>query len=165
MKKNISKQNIGNAGEYYVAAILSALNFVVTITLGRAERYDIISVSPKGKVFKFSVKTRLLKEKRGFPLSEKDEEGSENDLYYFLIRINEFKEEPDYWIIPSKRISEVISSSHFGWKKDPKKNGTKRKDSSIRRLPITLVGQEKIYFPKNWDKEMQSYYKNLDVLK
>ena len=42
----IQKQNIGNAGEYYIAALLSALNFTTTLTLGRAERYDILAVAP-----------------------------------------------------------------------------------------------------------------------
>ena len=35
----VQKQNVGNAGEYYIAARLSALNFTATITLGRAEKY------------------------------------------------------------------------------------------------------------------------------
>jgi len=30
-----------------MAARLSAENFIATITLGRAERYDILAVSPK----------------------------------------------------------------------------------------------------------------------
>lgn len=36
MKSHYQKQNVGNAGEYYVAARLSAMNFTATITLGRA---------------------------------------------------------------------------------------------------------------------------------
>jgi hypothetical protein len=57
----IQKQNVGNAGEYYIAARLSALNFTVTITLGRAERYDILALHPDGKVYKISVKTTQLR--------------------------------------------------------------------------------------------------------
>jgi len=41
--KNLNKpsqQNIGNAGEYFIASILSSHNFISTITLGRAERYE-----------------------------------------------------------------------------------------------------------------------------
>jgi hypothetical protein len=40
------KQNVGNAGEYYIASRLSAFNFIATITLGRAEKYDILALSP-----------------------------------------------------------------------------------------------------------------------
>ena len=42
----VQKQNVGNAGEYYIAARLSVLNFVTTITLGRAEKYDKLALSP-----------------------------------------------------------------------------------------------------------------------
>ena len=75
MKKEnfkVSKQNIGNAGEYFLASYLSANNFIVTITLGRAETYDIIAVNPRGKTFKISVKSRFPKANR-FALNEKCE--------------------------------------------------------------------------------------------
>jgi hypothetical protein len=39
----MQKQNIGNAGEYYLAARLSAEDFTVTITLGRAGKNTISS--------------------------------------------------------------------------------------------------------------------------
>jgi len=35
-----SQQNIGNTGEYFIASILSSHNFISTITLRRAERYE-----------------------------------------------------------------------------------------------------------------------------
>jgi len=31
----VSRQNVGNAGEYFISALLSAKKFVVTVTLGR----------------------------------------------------------------------------------------------------------------------------------
>ena len=81
-EEKAQKQNVGNAGEYYIAARLSALNFIVTVTLGRAEIYDILALSPKGKVFKFSVKTTQKEKTNGFPLSVKNESGQSNDFYY-----------------------------------------------------------------------------------
>ena len=56
--KRTNKNNVWNAWEYYMAARLSAENFIATITLGRAERYDILAVSPKWRTVKISVKTR-----------------------------------------------------------------------------------------------------------
>lgn len=50
-------QNIANAGEYYIASILSTNGFTTTITLGRAEKFDIIAISPKGRTIKLQVKT------------------------------------------------------------------------------------------------------------
>ena len=51
MKSGVDKQNIGNAGEHYICAFLSAKNFVVTITTGRNIGYDLLAVNPNTKTF------------------------------------------------------------------------------------------------------------------
>ena len=107
-KNKIQKQNIGNAGEYYIASRLSAENFIATITLGRAERYDILAVNQNGKTIKLSVKARLLEDIDRFLLSKKDENNWADDFYYAFIRLNEFKSMPDFWIVPSKLVSKII---------------------------------------------------------
>ena len=81
----MQKQNIGNAGEYYIAARLSAEDFVATITLGRAEKYDILAVAPDGKTIKISIKTRREEKEKRFPLGPKDEVGGSDDFYYILV--------------------------------------------------------------------------------
>jgi hypothetical protein len=118
----VQKQNVGNAGEYYIAARLSALNFITTITLGRAEKYDILALSPKGKLIKLSVKTTQIKNAIGFPLSAKDELGAINDFYYAFVKLNNFESEPDFWIIPSKIVCPLI------------KNGLKHQEKIIRSI-------------------------------
>src|SRR3989338_3445613 len=95
------KQNVGNAGEYYIAARLSALNFTATITLGRAEKYDILALSPSGRLVKISVKATQVENASGFPLSVKDETCQADDFYYAFVKLNNFTKEPDFWIIPS----------------------------------------------------------------
>ena len=97
----MQKQNIGNAGEYYVASRLSALDFTATITLGRAEKYDILALSPDGKLSKISVKTTYLNSAHSFTLSQKDDSGQSKDFFYIFVRLNEFETEPDFWVIPS----------------------------------------------------------------
>ena len=87
----LQKQNVGNAGEYFIASRLSALDYTVTITLGRAERYDILALSPKGKLIKISVKTTQLENSKRFPLSQKDEEGGSDDFYYAFVKLNNFE--------------------------------------------------------------------------
>jgi len=164
MKQKTQKQNIGNAGEYYIASRLSALNFLVTITLGRAEKYDILTLSPNGKLFKISVKTKQLENAYNFTLSEKDEKGQSKDFYYAFIRLNEFKKEPDFWIIPSKVVCLLMKESHRKWKNTPGRNNRAHGTSSVRCLPIELRGSDKLYYPKNWEAEMKKYYKNFDQL-
>lgn len=154
----MQKQNIGNAGEYYFAARLSALNFTVTITLGRTERYDVLAVSPSGKTFKFSLKTRFTTENTAFTLSERDEEKHEKDLYYAFIRLHAFEKDPEFWIIPSERVSQIVKDAHQKWRETPGKKGQAHNYSSVRRLPVVLRGSDSKYYPASWEEEMKSYH-------
>lgn len=164
LESKIEKQNIGNAGEYYIASRLSAKNFITTITLGRAEKYDILAVNPAGKTFKLSVKTRYKKEEK-FPLSKKDETGGSDDFYYALILLNEFKIEPQFWIIPSKRVNEIISKDHEDWLFHKKKrDGTKHTDTGIRNFWLKVNKTNMAIYPANWEKELKEYEKNMDQL-
>ncbi|MEM5777791.1 MAG: hypothetical protein QXJ06_05120 [Candidatus Aenigmatarchaeota archaeon] len=154
-----SKQNIGNAGEYYLASILSAKNFTVTITLGRNEKYDLLAVNPKGKTIKLSVKTRFKKVKR-FPIDKKCENLINDDIFYAFIILNEFKQEPDYWIVPSKIVAKIIKISHRSWLQQLNKKGKKHKESNIRNFWIV----NKRHYPKNWENQLKKYYKNIEML-
>jgi len=160
----VSKQNIGNSGEYYVASILSAKDFVATVTLGRAERYDILAVNPRGKTVKISVKTRYEGKKESFPLGIKDEKGGQDDFYYVLVRLNDMKKEPDYWVIPSKRVNDILSHSSKIYFSSKKKNGGDRKDSGIRTLWLTPRKAVVSMYPANWATELRGYYKNTQPL-
>ena len=161
----IQKQNVGNAGEYYIASRLSALDYTVTITLGRAEKYDILALGPKGNLIKISVKTTQDDKAKSFTLSIKDEKGQSDDFYYAFVKLNGFKIEPDFWIIPSKILCPLIKNAHKKWEKTPGKNGKVHSlSNSMRRLPIELIGGDKKYYPETWTKELKKYYKNLKQL-
>lgn len=164
-ENKIGKQNIGNAGEYYIASRLSAENFIATITLGRAEKYDILTVNPRGKAIKISVKTRYKNEDR-FPLSKKDETGGSDDFYYAFICLNEFVIEPQFWIIPSKRVNEIISyaaDDHFFHK--VRQDGEKYNDVGIRNLWLKINKTNRDTYPKDWEQELKNYEKNINQLK
>jgi len=161
----MQKQNIGNAGEYYIASRLSAENFIATITLGRAERYDILAINPSGKTIKISVKTRYLLGAIDFPLSEKDEHDGADDFFYAFVRLNEFKTEPEFWVIPSKRVNAILEESEKLYRSIPGKKGQVRKGTSLRILPLIASNFYKCLYPKDWEKELKNYYKNIEQLK
>lgn len=161
--ERIHKQNVGNAGEYYIAARLSALDFVVTITLGRAEKYDILAISPKGRVVKISVKTTQNEKAKDFPLSKKDEMGAADDFYYAFVKLNKFSKEPDFWIIPSKVVCPLISTAHQKWLKTIGRRP--HNDSSMRILPIEGTRSQQLIYDKGWNEKVEQYYKTLDQLK
>jgi len=160
----IQKQNIGNAGEYYIAARLSALNFVATITLGRAEKYDILALSPSGRAIKLSVKTAYKETAKAFPLSAKDEDGASNDFYYAFVRLNQFNKEPDLWIIPSKVVAPLIKRSQKIWMRTLGRKGQQHKETAMRQLPIIVPETWHKFYP-NWVEKVDQYYNNLKQLK
>jgi len=163
-EKKIQKQNVGNAGEYYLAARLSALDFIVTITLGRAERYDILAISPKGRVIKTSVKATQNDNAMAFQLSAKDEKGQEEDFYYAFVKLNGFNKEPDFWIVPSEVVCTIIIEAHQKWLRTPGRNNKKHRDIKMRKLHIEVPVNERHLYPPNWGKEIQKYYKNLNQM-
>ena len=160
----IKKQNVGNAGEYYIASRLSALDFTVTITLGRAEKYDLLSLSPRERLIKISVKTTQLENAIDFPLSVKDEMSASDDFYYAFVKLNKFKKEPDFWIIPSKVVCPIIKNSDERWLKIMGKNNKPHKGSAMRILPIKVRNSQKMLYPERWNEEVNKYYKNLEQL-
>lgn len=160
----LQKQNIGNSGEYYFASRLSAENFIATITLGRAEKYDILAVSPKGRTIKVSIKTRFKSDAKRFPLSEKDERGGDENFYYAFIRLNEFKKDPDFWILPSLRVNEVLSSSHKKYLSILGRKNQQRADGTLRNLHLEINKTSMDLLPKDWDKELEKYHKNISQL-
>ena len=158
----LQKQNVGNAGEYFIASRLSALDYTVTITLGRAEKYDILALSPKGKLIKISVKTTQLENSKRFPLSQKDEEGASDDFYYAFVKLNNFEKEPDFWIIPSKVVCPLLKDSNEFYLKNPGKKGQQHNDSSMRILPVEMEVSNPAY--PNWERNIQKYHMNFEQL-
>ena len=163
--KKIQKQNVGNAGEYYIASRLSAMDFTATLTLGRAEKYDILALAPNGNLMKISVKTTQLEDAIDFPLLIKDESGQSKDFFYAFVKLNGFNKEPDFWIIPSKVVCPILKKSEEKWMKTLGRNGKKHNSSSMRILPIIRIRESnKNLYPKNWNEKVKKYYKNLEQL-
>lgn len=128
-------QNIGNAGEYFIASVLSGHGFTTTITLGRAEAYDIIAISPTGKTIKIQVKTSWAKT-TAWRLGEKNEDVAADDFFYAFVSLNEMKGSPEYWIVPSKIIAPYIKELHKIWLNTPGKKGQAHNDNPGRAFTI-----------------------------
>jgi hypothetical protein len=164
-EEKAQKQNVGNAGEYYIASRLSALNFTATITLGRAEKYDILALAPSGKLIKISVKTTQLDNAKDFPLSNKDEMGQSPDFFYAFVKLNGFNKEPDFWVIPSEVVCPLIQKAHKNWETTAGKNGKQHSlTNTMRILPVEIINSHKNFYPDNWNEEVKKYYKNLKQL-
>src|SRR3989344_5185754 len=113
-KNKPDNNNICNAGEYYIASILSSRGYMTTITLGRAEKYDIIAIRLDGKTIKIQVKTAW-HDNYSFRCSPKDTSERNLDYLYAFVTLKENKEPWNYFIVPAEIVSKSVGESHQNW--------------------------------------------------
>lgn len=155
----VAKQNIGNTGEYFIAYLLSANNCIVTVTLGRAEGFDLLIVNPYNNTFKISVKTTFYKTK-SLMMNKKVEKIKEPDLFYAFVKFDSIDKLPDYWIVPSTVVAERVAIAHQKWLDIPRKDGRPHKDNPMRQF--FLENHE--YYPPDWGTTLTQYKSNIDIL-
>lgn len=113
-----NQQNIltGTAGVYYVASQLAAQGFNAAVTYGNAPSVDILvglpdgsaSVSLQVKTTFSALRMRGRGEGRKFDHYEweigKSAKLHRADLFFVLVDLKEYKELPDVFIVPSKKM-------------------------------------------------------------
>ena len=126
MKKGI----VGVAGEYFVAAELSQMGIVATLTLKNTPSIDILATNLEtGKFANIQVKTMSLTNKQGWRLSNKDEVKSTiKNHYYILVNLQGIGELPEYYVIPQAKLAALLYKDHREWLA----GNNKRKDTTMR---------------------------------
>lgn len=126
MKKGI----VGVAGEYFVAAELSQMGIVATLTLKNTPSIDILATNlESGKFANIQVKTMSLTNKQGWRLSKKDEERSNiKNHFYVLVNLQDIGKLPEYYIIPQDKLAALLYKDHREWLA----GDNKRKDTTMR---------------------------------
>ena len=69
-------------------------------------------------------------------LGQKDENTFADDFFYVFVRLNEMKEHPEYWIVPSQVVSLNIKERHKIWLNMLGKMGQKHNDNPGRTFTI-----------------------------
>ena len=67
-------------------------------------------------------------------LSQKAENFHSKNHYYIFVALGNVNERPCFHIVPSKVVAEQIKANHSYWLNRKKKDGTKRKDSAMRKF-------------------------------
>lgn len=149
MKKGI----IGVAGEYFVAAELSQLGIITTLTLKNTPSIDILATNlENGKFVNIQVKTMSIQNKEGWRLSKKDEDVSNiKNYYYILCNLQGTGNHPEYYVFPQKILAKCIYEDHRTWLSSPKRDGGKRKDTDMRCFDP---------YRREWQLEFGKKYKN-----
>lgn len=144
--KKISTGLSGVAGEYFVAAELSRLGYLASITMRNAKGVDILVTNMNAtSTAAIQVKTRQ-DSSRDWVLSQKCELQTSDHFFYVFVSLTGAKGFPAFHIVPSKVVATQIRDSHQAWLKGKPLRGSTRKDSSVRKF-VDQDGE----FLNRWD--------------
>lgn len=136
----------GVAGEYFVAAELSKRGYIASVTLRNSKGVDILcSNADATKTVGIQVKTD-----QGcgieWVLNQKVEDYYADKLFYVFVCLNNSEKPPDYFIVPSKTVTEFAKTYHQEWLKTPGRKGQVHKDNPMRKFR----DEKKIYLNR-WE--------------
>jgi hypothetical protein len=136
----------GVAGEYFVAAELSARGYIASITLRNTKGVDIVCTnSEASRSVAIQVKTRA-KTAREWILNQKVEDYYADNLFYVFVTLNDSKRAPEYFIVPSKIVADYTRLTHKEWLDAPGRSGAAHNNTTIRKFKDT----EEAYLNR-WD--------------
>lgn len=144
----ISRNLSGIAGTYYVAAELSRRGYVALVTLKNTVGVDIfVSSEQSFKSIGIQVKTNQHSKRKGWLLSKKNEELSDENLVYVLVNMKEDGERPDFYIIPSETLAQEVRDGHLKWSETPGKDGQIRNGDTTMRM----FGDKEEKYLEKWE--------------
>jgi hypothetical protein len=133
-KDELSPLLSGVAGEYFVAAELSARGYIASITLRNTKGVDILcSNSNATKTVSIQVKTNR-RYHREWMLNEKAENYQADSFFYVFVNLNGLTKPPDYFIVPSKTVAAYAKDSHKLYMETPGRNGQMHNVSPMRKF-------------------------------
>lgn len=127
----LNKILTGVAGEYFVAAELSRLGYVASLTLRNTRGIDVLASNADAtKTVGIQVKANS-EGKRHWILSDKAETDTAENLFYVFVNLNG-NDAPDYFIVPRVEVAKYVMKTHRAWLAAPGRNGSVRQDSKVR---------------------------------
>lgn len=134
MRDKLESALVGVAGEYFVAAELSLRGFIASITLRNTRGIDIIaSKSDASSAVSLQIKSNS-DGSASWILTKNSEGFWSNQHFYVFVALRDVGTRPDYFVVPSKIVSDSIINGHSAWLAGKKSDGSQRKDSSIRKF-------------------------------
>jgi hypothetical protein len=142
----ISSILTGVSGEYFVAAELSRRGYICSVTLKNTKGIDILVCNEDStKTLGIQVKTNQIN-KREWMLNEKSEKMIDTNIMYVFINLISQNILPEFYIVPSKVVSDYITNDHQIWLSTIGKKGQQHNDSSMRKFKDL----EQVYLNR-WD--------------
>jgi len=142
----ISSILAGVSGEYFVAAELSRRGYICSVTLKNTKGIDILVCNEDStKTLGIQVKTNQIN-KREWMLNEKSEKMIDTNIMYVFVNLISQNILPEFYIVPSKVVSDYITNDHQMWLTTIGKKGQQHNDSSMRKFKDL----EQVYLNR-WD--------------
>jgi hypothetical protein len=132
--KKLSSGLCGVAGEYFVAAELSRLGYIASITLRNTRGLDIL-VSNLDTTRQIGIQVKTNQGNRPeWILNEKAEQFYAENLFYVFVNLKSQAELPDFYIIPSNVVADYVKRTHQQWLNSPGKRGQAHRDNPARKF-------------------------------
>jgi hypothetical protein len=129
---NIPSVLAGVAGEYFVAAELSRLGYIASISLRNTRGIDILATNQDGsRSVTIQCKTSQKTQKR-WVLSDKSEAFVSSTHFYVFVLLGAAGERPRYHVVPSRDVARFLKADHKKWISTPGKDGRKHVDNPVR---------------------------------
>jgi len=136
----------GVAGEYFVAAELSRLGYIASISLRNTRGIDILATNQDGSLsITIQCKTSQ-KRRKSWILNEKSEDFASDSHFYVFVSLGKSGERPRYHIVPSRVVATRVKAGHREWLNKPGKSRQKHVDS-----PVRLFSDEDDEYLERWD--------------
>lgn len=165
MEAKLSKNQISLAGEFAVLSQLALHGFDANLTLGNTKGVDILLSNPEtGKMRRLEVKThsnnRVFENKRlgrvvgKWRMGDKHEEMTDADLFFCFVSIEDITHNFEFYVVPSKVVSDYVKWSHANWlAEDSKRNDTPMRSFDLGTKeckydhPVPIAED----YRRNWD--------------
>lgn len=128
---------LGAAGEHFIVCELLRRGYIAALAPQGVPNTDIVVTNITGhSLCTIQVKSRRDKgSDGGWHMGAKHERIIGDRLFYCFVDFGKAPDaHPTVFVMPSKVVAEVLSSSHRAWLSVPGAKGQQRKDSNMRRL-------------------------------
>ncbi len=133
----LSANLCGASGEFFVAAELSRLGFVASVTLRNAKGIDVLVASHDArKSVGIQVKTSQ-KPAKEWLLNRAAEKYRARHLFYVFVNLDKNGQIPTFHVVPSRVVADYISTSHAEWLRTRGRRGRKHRDNPMRKFKDT----------------------------
>lgn len=123
----------GIAGEYFVAAELSRLGYVASLTLRNTKGIDILASNADAtRSVGIQVKTSQ-GSRPDWMLNQKAEADLAENLFYVFVCLPT-QGQPAYHIVPRRNVALAVRKDHREWLDAPGRGGRRHRDNPVRRF-------------------------------